>query len=253
MRVMAVSDLHIDYPENLDWLRGLSLLDHRDDVLILAGDVSGSLPLLVHAFELLAARFRVVLFVPGNHDLWVGPDASLVDSFAKFRDVVRVAGESGVSMREWREGALRVVPLLGWYDFSFGQPDERLRTSWADFHACRWPEGWDEWEVTSTFLRLNTPLHPVADAVTLTFSHFLPRIDVMSERIPAVYRFLDPVLGARRLDEQVRALGGSLHVYGHSHVNQRKELDGVTYVNNAFGYPRERRIARKQLICVHET
>lgn len=253
MRVLAVSDIHIDYSENLDWLRGLSRVDHSDDVLILAGDVSSALSLVAHAFELLAARFRVVLFVPGNHDLWVGRDGSLGDSFEKYRDVVRVARESGVWMREWREGALRIVPLLGWYDFSFGDPDDVLRARWADFRVCRWPEGYDAWAVTSAFLRLNAPLHPVPDATTLSFSHFLPRIDVVPERARAAFRFLDPVLGSRRMDEQVRALGASLHVYGHSHVNQRTELDGVTYVNNAFGYPRERRIARKELVCVYET
>ncbi|WP_372424759.1 metallophosphoesterase [Salinarimonas chemoclinalis] len=253
MRVLAVSDIHIDHPENLAWLRGLSRVDHRDDVLLLAGDVASALPLLGHGLELLASRFRTVLFVPGNHDLWVGVDDGDGDSFAKFRAVERVAGESGVSTRAWREGGLRIVPLLGWYDFSFGEPDSRLRLSWMDFRACRWPEGLDEWEVTSAFLRMNGPLRPVADATTLTFSHFLPRIDLIPERIPATWRFIDPVLGSRRMDEQVRALGGSLHVYGHSHVNQHTERDGVTYVNNAFGYPREQRIARKDLLCVYET
>ncbi|WP_029031024.1 metallophosphoesterase [Salinarimonas rosea] len=253
MKVLAVSDIHIDYAENLAWLRGLSRVDHREDVLILAGDVSSALPLVGTGLALLAERFRVVLFVPGNHDLWVGPDPADGDSFAKYRAVERVARESGATLGEWREGALRIVPLLGWYDFSFGEPEPKLLASWADFRACRWPAGFGAPEVASEFLRRNEPLRPATDAVTLTFSHFLPRIDVMSRRIPDTYGFLHPVLGSRRLDEQVRALGGRLHVYGHSHVNQRTERDGVTYVNNAFGYPRERRIARKQLVCVYET
>ena len=30
-------------------------------------------------------------------------------------------------------------------------------------------------------------------------------------------------------------------------------IDGVRYVNNAFGYPGETRIAAKRLLCLHET
>jgi hypothetical protein len=40
-------------------------------------------------------------------------------------------------------------------------------------------------------------------------------------------------------------------VYGHSHVNRDVAIDGVTYINNAFGYPRETRITAKALRCVH--
>ena len=40
MRVFAISDLHVDYDENDQWVAGLSTADYVDDLLILAGDVS---------------------------------------------------------------------------------------------------------------------------------------------------------------------------------------------------------------------
>ena len=42
-----------------------------------------------------------------------------------------------------------------------------------------------------------------------------------------------------------------MHIYGHSHVNRCVTIEGVTYVNNAFAYPHELRIASKQLLCVY--
>jgi hypothetical protein len=43
-----------------------------------------------------------------------------------------------------------------------------------------------------------------------------------------------------------------MHVYGHSHINRRVEIDGVSYINNAFGYPSETAITSKRLLCIHE-
>jgi len=51
---------------------------------------------------------------------------------------------------------------------------------------------------------------------------------------------------------QVRQLSPTIHVYGHSHVNQAIDLDDIHYVNNAFAYPSESHIARKQLKCIFE-
>lgn len=72
----------------------------------------------------------------------------------------------------------------------------------------------------------------------------------MPSRIPHERRRVYPVLGSVGLGEQVKQLQPDIHIYGHSHVNQSIELDNIRYVNNAFAYPKEERIARKQLHCV---
>jgi len=47
-----------------------------------------------------------------------------------------------------------------------------------------------------------------------------------------------------------RDLLTAIRVYGHSHVNRRVPIEGVCYINNAFGYPGETRITAKQLLCI---
>ena len=42
-----------------------------------------------------------------------------------------------------------------------------------------------------------------------------------------------------------------LFALSDSYVNRQVVVDGVTYINNAFGYPHEKRIAAKHLICIH--
>ena len=153
-------------------------------------------------------------------------------------------------MRAFRTGSLYIVPLLGWYDYSFGMPGKELMEMWMDYHTCRWPQGMGAQEIAAHFFAMNPQHPPEGAAKIITFSHFMPRIDLMPATVPADKRLLYPVLGSVQLDRQLRKLQSTLHVYGHSHVNRHLEVDGVTYINNAFGYPQEERIASKRLVCI---
>ncbi|WP_316187405.1 MULTISPECIES: metallophosphoesterase [unclassified Bradyrhizobium] len=252
MRYFAVSDIHVDFDANADWVANLSSADYRDDVLILAGDVSDTLHQIDWCLRMLVQRFRKVLFVPGNHDLWVLRDWRNQTSLQKFDKLAAVVEANGASMRPFYGRGVSIVPLFGWYDYSFGEPTDELRSIWMDYYACRWPVGFQECEITAHFTSLNKQHLKAFHGKVITFSHFLPRIDLMPSFIPAAKRFLYPVLGAARLDGQLRLLNASIHVYGHSHVNRCVKLDGVCYINNAFGYPHEMRVASKRLLCIYQ-
>lgn len=252
MRVFALSDIHVDYEVNAQWLRNLSSQDYRDDILILAGDVTHKLPELAACLSALATRFAKVLFVPGNHELWVLGEAPGRTSLQKLADVVAAVAESGASMQPYRHGGVLIAPLLGWYDYSFGQPSDDLYSMWTDYHACRWPAGFQPEDVAAHFTRMNREISINGATKVITFSHFLPRIDLVPSHVSLRHRLLDPVLGSTRLEQQLRKLGSSIHIYGHSHINRRVSFDGVTYVNNALGYPGEERITTRRLLCIHE-
>lgn len=252
MRVFALSDIHVDYKENAKWVANLSVGEYRDDVLILAGDVSDTRRLLDWCLSTLVRRFKKVLFVPGNHDLWVIHDDREKDSLQKFDDVCAVVESSGASMETFRERGLSIIPLLAWYDHSFGEPSEELRSIWMDYRACRWPNWFTQEDIAAHFAAFNDKQVNLAGEKVITYSHFLPRIDVMPGFIPTVHKLLYPILGSRRLERQLRRLNPTIHVYGHSHVNRHVKIDGVSYINNAFGYPSETWITSKSLACIHE-
>ena len=144
--------------------------------------------------------------------------------------------------------------------FSFDSSSDYLQERWMDFFVCKWGDAFDDLEafseresaVTAFFLALNKPHLSLNNKMIISFSHFLPRIDLMPEFIPPIHQRLYPVLGCNELDDQIRQLGSSMHVYGHSHFNRHVELEGVTYINNAFGNPGEERITGKLLKCVYE-
>lgn len=252
MRVFAISDLHADYPENRRWLDHLSRQDFQQDVLIVAGDISDELGLLEEVLGHFNRLFDAVLFVPGNHELWVRDGAG--DCSLKKLELVNERCRSvGVHTGLYERQGISFVPLLSWYDHSFATPDAYLRRAWRDYKACRWPaELPDSEAINRFFLRQNEALLQTRNAVIISYSHFLPRIDLMPARIPVSKRRIYPVLGSTGLGGQVQRLQPNIHVYGHSHVNRAVTLDGVYYVNNAFGYPAEDRIARKRLFCVYD-
>jgi predicted phosphodiesterase len=252
MRVFALSDIHVDYETNAQWVADLSDSDYQDDVLILAGDVTDIERLFKWCLSTLAKKFRKVLFVPGNHDLWVVREEGERNSLEKFDELDSVVEACGVSMRAFHEGELSIIPLLSWYDYSFGEPSDKLKSRWMDYYYCRWPSEFREKQISEYFAALNKDVAPRPGNKVITFSHFLPRIDVMPKGVPASTRLLYPIFGTTQLEEQLRLIKPDIHIYGHSHLNLRKKIDGITYINNAFGYPSEWGISSKELLCIHE-
>jgi predicted phosphodiesterase len=252
LRIFAISDIHVDYPDNARWIANLSATDYTDDVIILAGDVSHHIREVETTVASLNRCFKKVLFVPGNHDVWTMKNTSL-NSIEKFDQLLELATNIGASTTPFHHNQLSIIPLFSWYDYSFNPPSDELKKVWADYVACSWPNSMGNPEVTEFFLEKNEIHLDTHNKDIITFSHFLPRIDVMPSYIPKQHQMLYPVLGSAKLDKQIRKVGSKIHVYGHSHVNRNIEIEGINYVNNAFGYPGEERITAKKLQCIYET
>lgn len=75
----------------------------------------------------------------------------------------------------------------------------------------------------------------------VTFSHFLPRIELCPEKRFLMYGELMKVVGSNPLGRRVAQLQPDVHLFGHTHFGWDAEIDGVRYVQAALGTPRERR------------
>jgi predicted phosphodiesterase len=252
LRIFTISDIHIDYKENAKWLWGISKNDFIEDVLILAGDVCSNMQTVIKAFVSLKNCFKEVLFIPGNHDLWSNRKTNERNSFENFDLIKTIAGNCGIIMEPVHFKSVSIIPLLGWYDYSFGEPSAELYDMWVDYTACRWPDGYDENKITKTFISMNSVYQKKADETLISFSHFVPRIDVMPYFIPQNKKILYPVLGTLLLEKQIRKLNADIHIYGHTHVNNNVTISGVEYINNAYGYPSEKRITSKKLLKIFD-
>lgn len=238
MRIFTISDIHVDYLENQKKIQSISAVDYKNDVLILAGDISHKKPLLLNTLAGLRSKFKVVCFVPGNHDLWIHTDYN--DSQEKFFDLIKTLSEEGIETNHFRLKGIQFLPIWAWYDHTFGIPKEENIRKWADFKRCKWsvPSSL----LNEFFFNLNPQLPFDENDTVITYSHFLPRYDFLPERLLTHIDFILPFMGSRLIDEQIRRLKTDIHISGHLHFNFNTIVDNVRYINNALGYPRERRI-----------
>jgi hypothetical protein len=74
----------------------------------------------------------------------------------------------------------------------------------------------------------------------ISFSHFLPRRDLLPAPERLKFKGLPQVAGCTALEGQIRRLKSAVHVFGHSHILCDRVIDGIRYVQNPLRYPRER-------------
>ena len=168
----------------------------------------------------------------------------------KFEQILSVAHDEGVQTTPYETKELSIIPMCSWYDFSFGIPNPTIRQAWQDFKRCKWSVNLAE--LTNYFLKMNEAHLCNSSSAIISFSHFLPDPSLIPVNVPKIVRSLLPVFGAHKLGEQVTKLKPDLHIYGHSHLNRSLYIDGINFINNAFGYPQESHICRKRLLSVYE-
>ena len=239
MRILAISDLHTDFRENKLLLEQLPDGTYRRDVLIAAGDISDRLETLKSTLALLRSKFMKVFYVPGNHELWVRQ--GLCTSIDKFFAVLTLCETLDIQTSPEKADGIWIVPLFSWYEPRFDADDSgdvETLGGWADFHLCKWPVGMGQ--VCDFFLKMNEPRLRFYDGPVISFSHFLPRRDLLPPAERLKFKGLPKVAGCAALDAQIRHVQARMHVFGHSHISCDRVIDGVRYIQNPLRYPRER-------------
>lgn len=257
MRLLAVSDLHLGHEANRLALAGVS--DHRDDWLIVAGDVGETFAHMELAWRTLTPRFAKIFWTAGNHELWTssedrGAGSERSRGAARYDQLVALCREFGVITPEdpfetWPgDGRTVIAPVFTLYDYSF-RPDDI-----AAEDAVKWaresgvlcsderllsPEPFDSrgaWcraRVEITRARLDAI---PADRPTVLASHFPLRYDLA--RPPRIPRF-SIWCGTRLTEDWGTRYRASVLVSGHLHLRSTLTRDGIRCEEVSLGYPRE--------------
>ena len=252
MKLFAISDLHVRFPENRNVIAALP--EHPDDWLVVAGDVGDTDGQLVATLRTLTQRFQKVFWVPGNHELWTLPGSSLtLRGEARYRHLVALCRDLGVLTPE--DPYLRwpglpspcfIVPLFLLYDYTFRPDDVPVERSveWALeagllcadealLHPDPYPSraAWCVERCLRTEARLDQLPH---DASTVLVSHFPLRQDLAV--LPAIPRF-SIWCGTRRTTDWHRRYRAYAVVSGHLHIRSTRVLDGVRFEEVSLGNP----------------
>ncbi|ERN10220.1 uncharacterized protein LOC18438392 [Amborella trichopoda] len=263
LRVFVLSDLHTDYSENMVWIKGLSVMNYKNDVLLVAGDVAETYEMFVYTMSLLKDRFHGVFFVPGNHDLWCRRKGEKYhDSLAKLSALLDACRELGVETSPNIVDGVGIIPLFSWYHESFDREKDitgvaipSLKMACKDFHACKWPKNLSSKDLSLAkhFDDINAKHTDATNGIVsrskqiITFSHFLPRPELCPEKRMLFYPNLPKVIGSDYLEARLRTLHGihgsphACHMFGHTHFCWDIWLQGIRYVQAPLAYPRERK------------
>ncbi len=256
--LLAVGDLHIEYPENREIVSRLEPAS-ENDWLIVCGDIANLPSDIEWALRLLRERFATVIWVPGNRELLAcGSDPPAWRGARRYRRLVEMCRGLGVLTPEdpypvWEGGGgpVRIVPLFVLYDYSFGSnagltPREAVRRASDAGVVCAdealldpdpYPsrQAWCEARVRVTERRL-AELEPVLPAVLV--NHF-PLI-VESTRVlprPEFARWC----GTAKTADWHRRFRARAVVHAHLHVPHTIWHEGVRFEEVSLGNPRERR------------
>lgn len=264
--VFAISDLHTDHAENMQWVRDQSQFLSDSDLLIVAGDISHVEERFRETLQALQTNARV-LFVPGNHEAWLSPNET-GDSLDKLQRFYEIAREMGVYVDPIQIGSDWIVPLQSWYDGSLSFDEDLCqgfeKWPWVDFARCKFPfPGRIPSGLVEYFLECNqeqflSKLPSPIDGTLITVSHFasnsqsLPDwknlsatsfdLDWLDHGAGAMSAKFAKVAGSDKLGEQLESLRAKrhLHIFGHSHRPKDFEYRGIRYIHNPLGKPRER-------------
>ncbi|XP_059647238.1 uncharacterized protein LOC132293683 isoform X1 [Cornus florida] len=261
-RVFVLSDLHTDYSENMTWVKGLSTIEHKKDVLLVAGDVAETYNYFVLTMSLLKDRFDNVFYVPGNHDLWCREKDDYPDSLEKLDRLLDACRGLGVLTNPVIIDGLGIIPLFSWYHESFDREKDitgfripSLEMACKDFHACKWPGELSNGDASLALYfdamndRNQNTIKEIQRSCTqiISFSHFLPRQELCPEKRMLFYPKLPKIIGSDCLEARIRSIHGveggvsMCHVFGHTHFCWDAVLDGIRYVQAPLAYPRERK------------
>lgn len=255
-RLLALSDLHVAFPENRKIVEDLRP-GSAGDWLLLAGDIGELAGDIEWVLRTLRERFATVVWTPGNHDLWTRrADPVQLRGEERYQFLVDVCRGLGVITPEdpypvWDGpgGAATIAPLFLLYDYTF-LPDGALTkeqglarayqtgvvcTDEVMLHPDPYPSReawcWARIEATERRLDARDPALPV-----VFVSHYpLVRAPTRILRYPEFAQWCGT---ARTHDWHLRYNAAAV-VYGHLHIPRVTWYDGVRFEEVSIGYPRE--------------
>ena len=253
VRLHAISDLHVGSRATRSAVA--SIPSHPGDWLILAGDIGETVPHLEWTLRTLRPRFRQLVWVPGNHDLWTLPsDPNQVRGESRYLQLVELCQALDVITPEdpfpvWPgpDGEPVVLaPLFLLYDYTFRPPGSTksqamdaavsagvVCTDELLLHPDPYPsrEAWCWTRVERTAARLAAIPERYS---TVLISHFPLRQDlVFLPRIPQFSLWC----GTKLTEDWHRRFRALAVVYGHLHIPRTSWRHEVRFEEVSLGQP----------------
>ena len=257
MKIREYSDLHLDgYASNKRWYPP-PLLDDRETILILAGDLWEGLKWIKHGesswISQVAPRFKQVLVVLGNHDYWPHGGLTITDGAAECNNLLADMGLSNVLVLDsstWEYENTIFIGATLWTDLNEADPltmhnMNRVMRYDGEIAYQTGPNGqWTRF-IDSRWLQTHKKHKGFIERVSrenidktiVVITHHVPLTVLNDPRHSGTYE--DGYYSSNLEDLILDNTNIKYWFYGHTHYQNRFELDECTLVNNCVGYRTE--------------
>jgi len=277
MRVLITADLHYNHPKSRALAEDVihRMNDAGGDVLLVVGDTAvADGDWLERCLSLFQFPHAPRLFLAGNHELWTHG----ADSYRLFQqDLPRRIKELGWQWLETEPfiaGSSAIVGSLGWYDYSFAQPDLQIPRRFYEHKIspgaaarfeefkhlfddssdippaemeffARWNDGRmvklhrsDEQFLSELLDNLRRQLDQLKSVPNiLVATHHVPFRQLLPPPHSAQWDFAKAYLGSEKIGQLLLDYANVQNVFcGHSHFPIGAQIDHIRAINIGSGY-----------------
>lgn len=226
----------------------------KDDWIILAGDISSKIEHIKFAFEQFTSKFKKVIWVPGNHDLWIksngSDDSSSEDKYDSLIEICKeykvLSPEDDYAQFSTGGSTYYIVPTFVLYDYSYA-PDTVSPESAVDWAIEENVLCSDE-----TFIRTRKFIS-VSDWCNERIMYTENRLELLEATIPIILINHFPLIeslvrcdphprfkiwcGTSRTKDWHKKFNIKKVVYGHLHAPTSDVIDGTCFEEVSVPYP----------------
>jgi len=239
MILQYASDLHLEFPENYDYLMR-SRIQPQGDIMILAGDIVtfSQLQKRMDFFNYLSDNFEQVYWLPGNHEYYYGDISRCQGSVSeKIKDNISLVNNVKISVAD-----SDLIFSTMWSNISL-QNERQIRDCISDFYVIR-NHGNIFTPVDFTSLHKQSVAFIEDELSRQTRQNKI----VVTHHVPTLFnypvRFLGSTLNeafAVELSEMIEKYKPAYWVYGHHHENVPAfKINQTTMLTNQLGYVRKK-------------
>lgn len=235
MKLQYASDLHLEFPENKEFLR-INPLIPEGDILILAGDIVPFSQVNDHSdfFDYLSAHFRLTYWLPGNHEYYHSDLSEReLQLNEKIRDNIFLVNNTSIIA-----GENNLIFSTLWTRIGSGNQLELL-LGYSDFRVIRNKGKLLDIEQYNI---LHDECLAFLEAEFARAKH--SRMIVVTHHMPTFKNYPEKYKGdafseafAAELSDLIKAIEPDYWIFGHHHTNKGDFNIGKTrLITNQLGY-----------------
>ncbi len=235
MKIQYCSDLHLEFPENKQFLK-VNPIQPVGDILILAGDIVPFAAMEDHPdfFNYIADHFKQTFWIPGNHEYYHSDAARYSQELIeKIRDNISLVNNHVIIL-----DGIRFIFTMLWSSIS---PENQwhMHHNMSDFRVIKF---------NNELFSINhfNALHEECKSFLIQELNkkFLGKTVVTTHHVPTLFnypsRYKTSILNqafAVEMFDLIQDSSIDYWIYGHSHVNTPEFTIGNTHLlTNQLGY-----------------